>query len=46
MDLPVLDAITWRFPGVVDVHNEATARGVDPQPAPLNSTDDYMRFMR
>jgi CBS-domain-containing membrane protein len=47
MDLPVLSSIVWRFPGVVDVQNEATAREPDPQPGPLHRDDySYMRYMR
>jgi osmotically-inducible protein OsmY len=47
IDLPVVAAIAWRLPGVVDVHNEATAREPDPQPRPLHPDDySYMRFMR
>lgn len=32
IDLPVLTGIVWRFPGVVDVRNEAVALEPDPQP--------------
>ena len=47
MDLPVLSAIVWRFPGVVDVNVEATAREPDPQPEPIRHSDyDYVRYMR
>ena len=47
IDLPVLSAIVWRFPGVVDVRVEATAREPNPQPQQQPSTDDeYVRFMR
>jgi len=46
IDLPVVAAIAWRLPGVVDVHNEVTAREPDPQPEPLHPDDySYMRFM-
>jgi CBS domain/BON domain len=46
-DLPVLSAIVWRFPGVIDVRNEVTAREPDSQPQPLHNDDyDYLRFMR
>jgi osmotically-inducible protein OsmY len=40
IDLPVLTAIVWRFPGVVDVHNEVTAREPNPA-APSLRSDDY-----
>jgi CBS domain-containing protein len=47
IDLPVLSAIVWRFPGVVDVHVEATPRESNPQPPPLHGGDyDYLRYMR
>ena len=47
IDLPVLSAIVWRFPGVVDVRIEATAREPNPQPQRQPSTDyEYVRFMR
>jgi CBS-domain-containing membrane protein len=47
IDLPVLTAIVWSFPGVVEVHNEATAREPNPQPQPLRRDDyDSLRFMR
>jgi hypothetical protein len=47
MDLPVLSAIVWRFPGVVDVHVDVTAREPDPQPGPIRHSDyDYFRYMR
>ena len=47
IDLPVLSAIVWRFPGVVDVRVEATAREPNPQPQQQPSTDyEYVRFMR
>jgi CBS domain-containing protein len=47
IDVPVLSAIAWRFPGVVDVRNEAISREPNPQP-PSAQRDyyDYMRFMR
>ncbi len=46
-DLPVLSAIVWRFPGVVDVRNEAMPRQPNPQPAPLRGDDhDYLRYLR
>jgi osmotically-inducible protein OsmY len=46
IDLPVVAAIAWRLPGVVDVHSEVTAREPDPRPEPLHSDDySYMRFM-
>jgi hypothetical protein len=35
MDLPVLTAMVWRFPGVVDVRNEATGREPDPRIVPM-----------
>jgi CBS-domain-containing membrane protein len=41
MDLPVMSSIAWRFPGVVDVHSEVTAREPDPQPGPPNPADYY-----
>lgn len=34
MDLPVLDAMVWQIPGVVDVRNEATGREPDPRLVP------------
>lgn len=34
MDLPVLNAMVWRLPGVVDVCNEAISREPDPRIAP------------
>jgi hypothetical protein len=44
IDLPVLSAIVWRFPGVVDVRVEATPREPNPQPTPPHSSDyDYVR---
>jgi CBS domain-containing protein len=47
MDLPVLSAIVWRFPGVVDVRVEVTAREPDPQPGPICHSDyDYLRSLR
>jgi hypothetical protein len=47
IDLPVLTAIVWRFLGVVEVHNEATAREPNPQPPPWPRDDyDSLRFMR
>jgi CBS-domain-containing membrane protein len=47
IDLPVLSAIVWRFPGVVDVRNETSAREPNPQPAQVPHDDyEYMRFMR
>ena len=47
IDLPVLSAIVWRFPGVVDVTIEATAREPNPQPQPRPARDyEYVRFMR
>ena len=46
MDLPVLSAVVWRFPGVVDVHSDVTAREPDPQPGPVNPDDyHFTRFM-
>jgi CBS-domain-containing membrane protein len=46
IDLPVLSAIVWRFPGVVDVRVEATPREPNPQPTPRHSSDyDYLRYM-
>lgn len=41
IDLPVLSAIVWRFPGVVEVHNEALAREPNPPPEPAPS-DDFL----
>jgi CBS domain-containing protein len=38
MDLPVLDSMVWRFPGVVDVVNEVTSTEQNPtswQPPPM-----------
>jgi CBS domain-containing protein/effector-binding domain-containing protein len=49
MDIPVLSAIVWRFPGVVDVRNEVTATGPDPKPPSSQSsmTDyGYLGFFR
>jgi CBS domain-containing protein len=47
IDVPVLSTIVWRFPGVIDVHNEVTASEPNPQPPPMPSGDyDYLRFMR
>jgi CBS-domain-containing membrane protein len=46
IDVPVVSWLAWRFPGVVDVHNEVTAREPDPQPPPLNPDDSgCTRFM-
>jgi CBS domain-containing protein len=46
IDVPVVSWLAWRFPGVVDVHNEVTAREPDPQPPPLNPDDySHTRFM-
>jgi CBS domain-containing protein len=46
-DLPVLPAIVWRFPGVVDVRVEATAREPDPPPRPVYDSDyESFRYMR
>jgi CBS domain-containing protein len=46
IDVPVISCLAWRFPGVVDVHNEVTAREPDPQPPRLNPDDySYTRFM-
>jgi CBS domain-containing protein len=45
IDLPVLSAMVWRFPGVVDVQVLATAR--EPNPEPFVSCDyDYLRYLR
>jgi hypothetical protein len=47
IDVPVISWLAWRFPGVVDVCNEVTAREPDPQPPPLHRDDfSYTRFMR
>jgi CBS domain-containing protein len=47
MDLPVLSAVVWRFPGVVDAIVEVTAREPDPAPQPTpNRGYDYLRYMR
>jgi CBS domain-containing protein len=47
IDVPVVSWLAWRFPGVVDVHNEVTAREPDPQPPPSNPDDySYTHFMR
>jgi CBS domain-containing protein len=35
MDAPVLSALVWQLPGVVDVRNEATARDPDPRVGPM-----------
>jgi CBS domain-containing protein len=35
MDLPVLTAMVWGLPGVVDVRNEATSRESDPRIVPM-----------
>jgi CBS-domain-containing membrane protein len=46
-DLPVLSAIVWRFPGVVDVRVEATARAPEPPPRPIDEGDyEYFHYMR
>ena len=46
-DLPVLSAIVWRFPGVVDVNVDVTSREPDPQPEPIRHSDyDYVRYLR
>jgi osmotically-inducible protein OsmY len=34
MDLPVLAAMVWQLPGVVDVRNEATGREPNPSIIP------------
>jgi CBS domain-containing protein len=47
MDLPVLSAIVWRFPGVVDVRVEVTPREPNPAPRPIYDSDyDYLRYLR
>lgn len=49
IDIPVLSAIVWRFPGVVDVRNEVTATEPDPEPPPSRnpmSDYEYLRFFR
>jgi CBS-domain-containing membrane protein len=48
MDLPVLSAVVWRIPGVVDVRVDVTARGPDPQPPPQphGTYAQYPRFFR
>ena len=47
IDLPVLSAMVWHFPGVVDVHVEATAREPNPPSRPLYDGDyESMRYMR
>jgi CBS-domain-containing membrane protein len=46
-DLPVLSTIVWRFPGVVDVRVEATAREPEPPPRPVHDGDyEYFHYMR
>ena len=42
IDLPVLSAIVWRFPGVVDVRNQVVATEPNPEPtASAHSLTDY-----
>jgi CBS domain-containing protein len=47
IDVPVLSAIVWRFPGVVDVHNEMTPEEPNPEPVHTHLSDyDYIDFLR
>jgi CBS-domain-containing membrane protein len=46
-DLTVLPEVVWRFPGVVDVRVEATAREPEPPPRPIYDSDhEYFHYMR
>lgn len=46
IDLPVITAIVWRFPGVVDVHNEVIARQANPEPTGRGFDFDSMSYLR
>jgi CBS-domain-containing membrane protein len=47
IDVPVLSAVVWRFPGVVDVRNELTPEEPNPEPVPTHTSDyDYFHFLR
>jgi CBS domain-containing protein len=47
IDVPVLSAIVWQFPGVVDVHNELTPEEPNPAPPPTRMSDyEYLRSFR
>jgi CBS domain-containing protein len=47
IDVPVLSAIVWRLPGVVDVHNELTPEEPNPEPVHTHLSDyDYLHFLR
>jgi CBS-domain-containing membrane protein len=47
IDVPVLSAIVWRLPGVVDVHNEMTPEEPNPEPVRTHMSDyEYLHFLR
>lgn len=47
IDVPVLSALVWQFPGVVDVHNELTPEEPNPQPLLTHPSDyEYLRSFR
>jgi CBS domain-containing protein len=47
IDVPVLSAIVWRFPGVVDVHNELTPEEPNPEPVRTHTSGyEYLRSFR
>jgi hypothetical protein len=47
VDVPVLSAIVWRLPGVVDVRNELIPEEPNPEPVhPHLSEYEYRQFLR